>query len=75
MAGFTAVLLHFSFANWIIRYPIISPFAANWHIGELGGGLKGVKGVKRGEWGGANKFSVIDMQLNVNQLMFHCNHL
>ncbi len=37
-AGFTAILLHFSFANWIINYPMISPFAANRHIGELGGG-------------------------------------
>ncbi len=34
-AGFTAILLQFSFANWIINYPIVSPFATNWHIGEL----------------------------------------
>ncbi len=34
-SGFTAILLQFSFANWIINYPIVSPFATNWHIGEL----------------------------------------
>ena len=57
-SGFTTILLHFSFADWIINYPIVSPFAANGHIGELGGG-----GGKGGGGGGANKFSVVDMQL------------
>jgi len=49
-SGFTAILLQFSFANWIINYPIVSPFAANWHIGELGGGGSG--GSKGGGRGG-----------------------
>ena len=39
-----------------IKYPIVSPFAANWHIGELGGGNQGgSKG--RGSGGGANRFT------------------
>ena len=51
--GFTAILLQFSFANWIINYPIVSSFATNWHIGELGGGGgTGVRGVEGGQRGG-----------------------
>ena len=31
-AGFTAILLQLSFANWIINCPIVSPFAGNWRL-------------------------------------------
>ena len=36
-SGFTAILLQLSFAIWIINYPIVSPFAGNWRIGEFWG--------------------------------------
>ena len=49
LPGFTAILLQLSLANWIINYPIVSPFAGNWRIGELGGGERGGK---RGGVGG-----------------------
>ena len=47
--GFTAILLQLSFANWIIDYPIVSPFAGNWRIGEFWG----VKGGMGGSGGGS----------------------
>ena len=51
-SGFTAILFELSFASWIINYPIVSPFAANWHIGEFGGGVGG-GGSRGGHKGGA----------------------
>ena len=50
-SGFTAILLQLSFANWIIDYPIVSPFAGNWRIGEFWG----VKGGMGGSWGGVGQ--------------------
>ena len=67
--GFTAILLQFSFANWIINYPIVSPFAANWHIGELWGGRRGPGGSKGGSKGGRNRFSFAIMYHTV----YTCN--
>ncbi len=71
--GFTAILLQFSFANWIINYPIVSLFAANWHIGELWGGERG-QGGPRGKQGGANRFSFAIMYTHATHGEM-CNHL
>ena len=80
-AGLMALLLQFSFANWIISYltdnqlVLLSPFAANWHIGEFG---EGRRSGGEGGAGGANRFGFAMMYPHAthgemcNHLMFHC---
>ncbi len=65
LAGFTAILLQFSFANRIVNYPIAAPFATNWHIGELwGGGVRGQGGRRGAEGGSPNRFSFAIMYIH-----------
>ena len=57
-AGFTAVLLQLSFANWIINYPTVSPFGPNWHIGETGEQGRGQGGSGGGVGGGGRQIGL-----------------
>ncbi|KAL3157282.1 hypothetical protein ABBQ38_001514 [Trebouxia sp. C0009 RCD-2024] len=68
--GFTAILLQFSFAIWIINYPIVSPFAVKWHIGEIGGGGAGGVGwgCREGSDEEADAKMWQDLPADVNQL-------
>ncbi len=79
--GVTAILLQFSFANWIIDYPIaVCCKLAYWRVWGGGGG---VQGGQRGEgWGGGRIALALQSCViqyihaihgeKCNHLIFHC---